>query len=103
LNGYFVAPAPKLHLDEKTACTRVGHLWKLRGDIGPVALASRALDPAGPPTIAGDEADSMNRPRFYIHKPSADPYGTGESIGCDWIIETVSEFVLECGGSNHEG
>ncbi len=48
LNGYFIAPAPKLHLDEETARTRVGHLWKLRGDIGPVALASRAHDPARP-------------------------------------------------------
>src|SRR5882724_11350330 len=102
LNGYFVAPAPELHLDEETACTRVRHLWKLRGDIGPVALASRAHDPARPPTVAGDETDSMNGPRFYIHEPSADPQGVGKSCGCDRIFETVSEFVLECGRSDHD-
>ena len=101
LNEYFVASAPKLHLDEKTACTRVGHLWKLRGDIGPVALASRTHDPTRPPTVAGDETDSMNGPRFYIHEPSADPEDAGVRYGCNRIIETVSEFVLECGRSDH--
>ena len=48
LNGYFVAPAPKLHLDEETACTCIGDIWKLPCDIRPVALASRAHDPARP-------------------------------------------------------
>src|SRR6266516_3449244 len=101
LNGYFVAPAAKLNLNQETARGRVGHIWKFRRDIGPVALASRAHYPARPPTVAGDKTNSINGPCLCVHEPSADPKGAGESHGSDRIIETVSEFVLECCRSDH--